>query len=128
MPRRAPCCAPSRWGHTPNQYKQLLSPKMGPSMIWPSPLAITCMSLMERLEVYGTSPALGLNAGLNNQLPVFTNPDGSWLVGVGGDVAVLTYRVESLSDTIFANGFEGHRAVAAPSGRADRLQGVAVEP
>jgi|GEM_PF-1500152 outer membrane protein assembly factor BamB len=57
-------------------------------------------------ELRGTSPALGLNAGLNNQLPVFTNPDGSWLVGVGSDVAVLTYRVESLSDTIFANGFE----------------------
>lgn len=57
-------------------------------------------------ELRATSQALGLNAGQNNQLPVYTNPDGSWLVGVGSDVAVLTYRAESLSDTIFANGFE----------------------
>lgn len=53
-----------------------------------------------------SSKAMGFSVGLNNQLPVYTNPDGSWLVSVGSDVAVTTFNVAELSDTIFASGFE----------------------
>ncbi|MGB0134441.1 hypothetical protein [Dokdonella sp.] len=52
------------------------------------------------------SEPLGLNAGQYNQLAVYANPDGSALVAAGSDVAVSTYRLDGLSDEIFANGFE----------------------
>jgi hypothetical protein len=57
-------------------------------------------------ELRATSAALGFDAGLFNQLAMHTNSDASYLIGVGTDVAVLTYQVNALTDTIFANGFE----------------------
>lgn len=53
-----------------------------------------------------SSESLGQNAGLFNQLALYGNPDGSTLIAAGSDVAVSTYRLNGLSDAIFANGFE----------------------
>lgn len=56
--------------------------------------------------VKATSAALGLNAGLNNQVALRANPDGSVLVGLGSDVAVFSHRLDGLSDEIFTDGFD----------------------
>ena len=56
--------------------------------------------------VTATSEPLGLHTGQFNQLPVYSDPDGSVRVAAGSEVAVSTYRLAGLSDAIFANGFE----------------------